>query len=206
MRHILVFWALLFPCYAVFGQTGISLIDQSPFLPPSRAQSGGSATEENKNTKLARLQLRGITSIDGEYIFSVYNPDTREGKWIPQGVEEDGLLIRSYDADSNSVIIFSESENLSRQLQVNDYAKPSPIQTATNLRSSRPTSRQQQQAPGTSAARTNGILTRTAQAVQRPTRRNLETLRARRAELAEKLRKQSEPIGGSGPNQSAKRD
>ncbi len=191
--------SFLLACNFMIAQTGISLIDQSPFLPPNIAQSGGTSTEENKNTKLARLQLRGITSIDGEFIFSVYNPDTRESKWISEGIEEDGILIRSYDANSNSVIIFSESENLSRQLQVNDYAKSSPIRTAAAMTTSRPTP----QAPGTPAVRSTRSLTRAPQAIQRPTRRNLETLKQRRAELAERLREKSQQTDGSNQSQSA---
>jgi len=133
---------------------------------------------------LARLELRGITSIDGEFIFSVFNPDTKESKWMIQGVPDGGIQIRSFDLEANSVVIHSESEDLSRELQMNDYAAP----TAINLASTSSSANKQPQAvqPETPT----GTLTRTQQAIKRPTRRNLQALRERRAQLAEKLRKQ----------------
>jgi hypothetical protein len=91
------------------AQTGVPLLDNWPFAPPGSAQSATTAAPEGP-ASLAKLQLRGITSVDGEYIFSVYNPDTRESKWLPQGVELDGLVIKSYDSKKNSVVIHSEAE------------------------------------------------------------------------------------------------
>ena len=188
------------------AQSNVPLLENWPFTPPGSAQSAQSAAEEGP-ASLARLQLRGITSIDGEYIFSVYNPDTRESKWLPQGQAQDGLTIRSYDAERNTVVIHSETENLSRQMQMNDYAAPSGIRPAPQPA---PVRTSAQSSPTGTATRTTptptGTLTRTQQSVQRPTRRNLETLRARRAELAEKLRKQpssGQTNQGQGDNQSS---
>lgn len=193
MKVIILALSLLTVGSVLRAQTSVPLLDNWPFTPPGSAGSTQSSQDEGP-ASLAKLQLRGITSIDGEYIFSVYNPDTRESKWLPEGQVQDGLSIRSYDAERNTVVIHSESENLSRQMQMNDYAAPSgirpvpqqnPVRTAT-----------QGSPTGTSTRTTpspTGTLTRTQQSVQRPTRRNLETLRARRAELAEKLRKQPKP-------------
>ncbi|QXD23719.1 hypothetical protein F7C95_17625 [Opitutia bacterium ISCC 51] len=184
---------LLFLGTAAFSdaQTGIPLLDNWPFAPPGSSQSTTTAAPEGP-ASLAKLQLRGITSVDGEYIFSVYNPYTRESKWLPQGVELDGLVIKSYDSKKNSVVIHSEAENLSRQMQMNDYSAPTGIRAAprpaTQASSSGTANRTTPQ-----AVSPTGTLSRTQQTVQRPTRRNLETLRARRAELAEKLRKQPKP-------------
>lgn len=174
------------------AQTGVPLLENWPFVPPGSAQTAEITAPEGP-ASLAKLQLRGITSVDGEYIFSVYNPDTRESKWLPEGAALDGLVIKSFDPNKNSVVIHSEAENLSRQMQMNDYSAPSGI------RATPPRPAPQASSSGTannSTPRTvspTGTLTRTQQTVQRPTRRNLETLRARRAELAEKLRKQPKP-------------
>lgn len=168
-------------------QAQVSLLENSPFLPPGK-EAGGAASETGP-ASLAKLQLRGITSIDGQYIFSVYNPETRESKWISQGQAEDGLIIRSYDPENNSVVIHSESEGLSRQMEMNDYAAPVALKAPP----------QPSPQPVTRAAPTpvspTGTLSRAQESIQRPTRRNLETLRARRAELAEKLRNQPRPGG-----------
>ena len=190
MNRNLIFSLSLVCCNFLSAQNNISLLENSPFMPPGRANAANKAAEEGP-ASLAKLQLRGITSIDGEYIFSVYNPDTRESKWVSQGVEEDGIMIKSYDLKSNSVVIHSEAEDLSRQLQMNDYSASAGLRPTPNQVRRPPTT---PQAPGTPAVNnTTTSLSRTQQAVQRPTRRNLETLRARRAELAEKLRKQPTP-------------
>ena len=175
------------------AQTSTSLLENWPFSPPGTTQSSTNSAEDGPPS-LVKLQLRGITSLGGEYIFSVYNPDTRESKWLSQGVEQDGLIIQSYDSNRNTVVIHSPTDNQSRQMQMNDYSAPTGIRAMPQSPSRTP-------APSTGTAnRTTpqavsptGTLTRTQQSVQRPTRRNLETLRARRAELAEKLRKQPKP-------------
>jgi len=174
--------------HLVWAQNSVSLLENSPFMPPGTANAGNNKADEGP-VSLAKLQLRGITSIDGEYIFSVYNPDTRESKWLPKGASMDGLIIKSYDPEGNSVVIHSESENLSRQLAMNEYSASKALRAVPNQAAraavlpKAPTSSARPVSP-------TGTLTRTQQSVQRPTRRNLETLRARREELAEKLRKQ----------------
>lgn len=196
--RVSVLLVLLLLGNSTFAQSGISLLDNSPFMPPGKANTGV-GSEEQGPASLAKLQLRGITSINGEYIFSVYNPDTRESKWIAQGIEEDGLIIESFDIDDNSVVIHSESENLSRQMEMNDYAAPTGLRAPPErpaVTSVRPQPAVQQ-APGVPAVSSGNSLVRTQEAIQRPTLRNLETLRARRAELADKLRKQPQPTNSN---------
>ncbi|MCB1123853.1 MAG: hypothetical protein KJT03_20025, partial [Verrucomicrobiae bacterium] len=122
------------------------------------------------------------------------NPDTRDSKWITQGQTEEGLTIKSYDPERNTVVIHSESENISRQMEMNDYAAPTALRPAPQpvRPTTTPTPMPQPQA-STQAVSPTGTLVRTQQEIQRPTRRNLEALRDRRAELAEKLRKQPKP-------------
>jgi hypothetical protein len=188
----MVILSLSIPFLVAQDSVSVPLLENSPFMPPGKADAG-SATPDQGPPSLAKLQLRGITSIDGEYIFSVYNPDTRESKWIAQGESQDGLTIKSYDSERNSVVIHSESENLSRQMDMNDYAaptalRPMPAQPAVST-IARPATPSPQPVTPTGT----GSLVRTQQEIVRPTRRNLETLRARREELADKLRKQPEP-------------
>lgn len=177
------------------AQSTVPLLENSPFMPPGQADAGSTSPEDQGPRSLAKLQLRGITSIDGEYIFSIYNPDTRESKWITQGQSEAGLTIQSYDPDRNSVVIYSEAENLSRQMEMNDYSAPSGLRAAPTQQARQAVLQNQGNPSRTTAENVTptGTLVRTQQQIQRPTRRNLEALRARRAELAEKLRKQPKP-------------
>lgn len=209
MRATISFLLICSSFHVILAQNTVSLLENSPFMPPGTENKGKNNAEDGP-VSLAKLQLRGITSIDGEYIFSVYNPDTRESNWIPQGESMDGLMIKSYDPEGNSVVIHSESENLSRQLEVNDYSASSALRPISNqaVRASVQSSR----TPTASPVSPTGTLTRTQQMVQRPTTRNLETLRARREELAKKLRKQpksrttNKPQGQSQGGSASKTD
>ena len=197
--------ALLFFASVPFtlAQPSVSLLENSPFAPPGRANSSSTNADAGP-ASLAKLQLRGITSIDGEYIFSVYNPDTRESKWIPQGESQDGLMIKSFNPEGNSVVIHSESENLSRQLKMNEYSASTALRAIQTP--ARPSAQPARTSITSRPVSPTGTLTRTQQTIQRPTRRNLETLRERRAELAEKLRKQPKPGGSTNQPQSQKKD
>ncbi|MDA0348601.1 MAG: hypothetical protein O3C43_02615 [Verrucomicrobia bacterium] len=206
MKPLVLIFPLSLFCSLLPGQNNVSLLEKSPFMPPGKAASAN-ANEVVGPASLAKLQLRGITSIDGEYIFSVYNPDTRESMWLSKDIEEEGLVVKSYDPDGNTVVIHSESENLSRQMKMNDYAASTVLRAPpTVTRQAPPPS--MLQAPGTPAVRPTiptSSLSATQQAIERPTRRNLETLRARREELADKLRKQppstDKPQSGTTPGQ-----
>jgi|GEM_PF-1769820 hypothetical protein len=205
MKRLVLMVAFSLLCSSLLGQSNVSLLEKSPFMPPEKAGANAKADEAVGPASLAKLQLRGITSIDGEYIFSVYNPDTRESKWLSKGIEDEGIVIKSYDPDGNTVVIHSESEDLSRQMRMNEFSKSTALRAPPTIsRQSLPS--RPQQAPGTPAVRsTTSSLSATQQSIQRPSRRNLETLRARREELADKLRKQPpstyKPKSGNTQNQ-----
>lgn len=198
MKHWILFGAAILSPILSQGQGTVSLLENSPFLPPAKAGEGDA--EETVPPSLALLQLRGITSLDGEYIFSIYNSSTKLSKWIRQGVQEDGLTIRTYNPVTNTVMIHSQSENIFHQLQLNQYAQPTgasaPKPTTTPARTPQPTT-----------ATSSGTVSPANRTVDpsRPSRRNLEILRERRQALADQLRQQSNP--GSGPsNNSQVRD
>ena len=167
MRHWILFWTTVLGPLLIQGQGTVSLLENSPFLPP--AKEGDGNEDETEDTPLALLQLRGITSLDGEYIFSIFDPSTRQSKWIRQGVQVDGLTIRGYDPYGNTVIIHSQPVNLSRQLQLNEYAQPSaasvPKAATTPPRTTQPTT--------STSAGTASQANRTVD-TSRPSRRNLE--------------------------------
>ncbi len=193
MKHWIVFWTTVLVPLLSQGQGTVSLLENSPFLPPVKPGAGNA--DESETTSLALLQLRGITSIGGEYIFSIYDPSTRQSKWIGQGVQEDGLIIRDYNPDGNTVIIHSEPDNLSHQLQLNEYAKPTaasaPKAPTTPTGTTQPTTPASTTSGGTASRATRTVDT------SRPSRRNLEILRERRQALADQLRQQSTPGSGS---------
>ena len=189
MRHWILFWTTVLGPLLIQGQGTVSLLENSPFLPP--AKEGDGNEDKTEDTPLALLQLRGITSLDGEYIFSIFDPSTRQSKWIRQGVQVDGLTIRGYDPYGNTVIIHSQPVNLSRQLQLNEYAQPSaasvPKAATTPPRTTQPPTATTSTSAGTASQANRTVDT------SRPSRRNLEILRERRQALADQLRQQSTP-------------
>lgn len=196
MRNWILFWATILAPILSLGQGTVSLLENSPFLPPAKTREGNE--KETASPSLTLLQLRGITSLEGEYIFSIYNPTTRQSKWIKQGVQEEGLTIRSYNPVANTVMIHSQFENLSHQVRLNEYAQPTaasaPKATTTPVGTTQSTT-----------ATSSGSAPRSTRTVDTsmPSRRNLEILRERRQALADQLRQQSNP--GSGPSNAQRR-
>ncbi len=198
MRYWILFWAMISGPILSLGQGTVSLLENSPFLPPATADGGNGSGNEEGDSPLALLQLRGITSIEGEYIFSIFDPSTRQSKWIRQGEQADGLTIRSYNPVANTVMIHSQSEDLSRQLELNVSAAPSPITVPTAAAT--PAGATQ---PTTGPRDTSAAAARASRTVNpsMPSRRNLEILRERRQALADQLRQQSNP--GSAPSNNS---
>ena len=67
MKRLIIFVTTIMACNCMQGQSGVSLLENSPFMPPDKGKNGSSKTAENGPASLAKLQLRGITSIDGEF-------------------------------------------------------------------------------------------------------------------------------------------
>lgn len=167
----------------------MSLLENSPFVPPK--QGGAEAGEAaSASQSLSQLEFRGMTAVGGDYIFSIYNRQTRESRWLSEGVEEDGLLIRSWDANKMSIVIYSVAEDMAREIPILDFSleSESPV-TASNVGNpSAPP-------PPPNAVTPSGDPNdggRPARPDMRPTRRNLETLRQRRQELADRLKQRAQ--------------
>ncbi|MBC9867267.1 MAG: hypothetical protein F7O42_05195 [Opitutae bacterium] len=189
MKHWILFWTTVLGPLLTQGQGTVSLLENSPFLPPARAEEGNA--DEKPPPYLTLLQLRGITSLGGEYIFSIYNPSTKQSKWIRQGVQEEGLTIRSYNPIGNTVMIHSQFENLSHQVRLNEYAQPTAA-SVPKVAPTPPSATQPTTATTATSAETASQANRTVD-TSRPSRRNLEILRERRQALADQLRQQSTP-------------
>ncbi len=158
-----------------------SFIENSPFLPPAVATAIDQGNDGPPS--LSQLQMRGITKMKGEFVFSIYDPKTNKSKWRVLGQEKDGLIVRSYDEGKKTIVIHSVEENLSREMQMNAYTSPSP----GGATQTRELTSNGGRVPSTRA--TGDTITRSNR--QRPTQRNLETLRKRRKALAEKLRQKN---------------
>lgn len=158
-----------------------SFIENSPFMPPA-GPNGKTVGGNVGPASLSSLQMRGITKMKGEFVFSIYDPSTQKSKWRVLGQEKDGLIVRSFDESKKTIVIHSVEDNLSRQLEM--YRKP---RTGGGGQARALTSNGSR-SPATSRP-SGSTITRSNR--QRPTQRNLETLRKRRQALAEKLRQKN---------------
>jgi len=176
-------------CIFAFGGLSAqqSLLENSPFVPPSE-EGGSNESAAKESGKLSQLQFRGYTSIDGMNIFSIYNSQTREGEWYTEGVEsQDGLIVRSWDPNKMSIVVYSTSEDMAREIPI---AEVSASSNAGALTSSGGAS---SSGPGAVTPTVNpNDNARPARPDLRPSRRNLETLRQRRQELAERLKQRAQ--------------
>jgi hypothetical protein len=85
-----------------------SLVKDSPFMP---AASGGAAAGQT-----GPLELRGVIVERGSYAFSLYDLNSKESYWV--GLNETGfpVVVRSYDAASDTVTVEQQGRTLSLTL------------------------------------------------------------------------------------------
>lgn len=83
---------------AVVPGEASSLIQNSPFLPPSYKKFADipNKLEEAKKPEPARFVLKGISHIGSDYLFSIYDPATKKGVWIEAGTPHNGFTILKY--------------------------------------------------------------------------------------------------------------
>ena len=196
MRNWILLWATVMGPLLLQGQGTVSLLENSPFLPPAKAAGGNGNNDGMGDSPLALLQFRGITSIEGEYIFSIFDPSTRQSKWLPHGVQVEGLTISDFDLDNNTVVLHSQSDNQSRQLDLNVSATP------TSVPGGAPTPNRTTNVPRNTSSTAAAQANRTIDS-SRPSRRNVEILRQRREALADQLRQRTN--SGATPSNSSQR-
>jgi hypothetical protein len=106
-----------------------SLVKDSPFLPV--AASGAAAGQSGP------LELRGVIMERGSYSFSLYDLNSKESFWV--GLNETGfpVVVRSYDASSDTVTVEQQGRVLSltlaaaRTMAANPAMAPQPAPGAS---------------------------------------------------------------------------
>jgi hypothetical protein len=83
-----------------------SLLERSPFLPPD-FQRPGTAPVEAPPSPLDRLELRGITTVGGSPVFSIFDPGSSRGYWV--GVNENfaGVTVSEFNDRDESLTVRS---------------------------------------------------------------------------------------------------
>jgi hypothetical protein len=96
-----------------------SLIKNSPF--PQQA-AGSSPTASGP-----QLELRGVSVIEGETLFSIYDVATRRSKWV--GLNESGssFIVRRYDPAKGTVAIEYQGREISLELKQAKVQAMAPV-------------------------------------------------------------------------------
>jgi hypothetical protein len=77
---------------------------RSPFLPPEQAAGAAPAP-----TSQGSWQFSGILGSGPGALFCVVNTETRRSYWLPVGgAAVDGLVVRSYDATNDTLVVQSQ--------------------------------------------------------------------------------------------------
>jgi hypothetical protein len=104
---------------------GSSLLEGSPFLPPSTPKLSTDVPAKPVHAPIDRFILRGISKIGSTYHFSIYDKKTNKARWVTAGDPLNGLTIESFDPTSLAVDYIWNGQSGSIQLaQVNDTRIP----------------------------------------------------------------------------------
>lgn len=109
----------------------------SPFVPAAK-QTPPPAVEVDP--ELEALELAGISIIGDEQRFNLVDTRSKKSFWIVPGTVENGIVIQSYDPETDTVLVrrgkFSKRLGL-RQSQIvavdDSSGKPPPIKTAPGV-------------------------------------------------------------------------
>lgn len=95
VRKTLILWSLL---VTGAGATGTITTD-SPFLP------AGNARGEAATTSPTGVEFCGIMQRDDGLYFGFYESTSGKARWLRQGHDQDGWVVRSYEAGSREITL-----------------------------------------------------------------------------------------------------
>lgn len=114
--------------------TGLSLISDSPFLPPGFEPPGsGSPIGGPPPITSSEYEFHGVYQLGGVYYYNLFNLRERKGSWVSERKPLEDVRIISFDPADNLLVVNvgGEQSNLSL-IQTSD--RPMPVQTAPRAR------------------------------------------------------------------------
>lgn len=96
----------LFCCWAACSWAlDLSLVNNSPFLPPGFQPPGGATATAAPPPQAAQLEYRGVYELGGQLHFNVFDKRTARGTWMRTGEENEGARVVDYDLDEDVVVV-----------------------------------------------------------------------------------------------------
>lgn len=112
-----------------------TLESKNPFLPPGYGKEAPVQKVEPvvQNGPISReVEFRGIVQLDGVYQFSVFNKSSQKGYWLRENESEDGISIRSFDAESMSITLQMNGRS-ERLTLMSESDAPLPVSTSVSI-------------------------------------------------------------------------
>lgn len=106
--------AILAPAWAALPAAAVldSLLHNSPFMPLSAP-----VVEAPPSNQLDRYELRGVSSLGGIAMFSIFDNATGRSFWVRQGETVEGIGIQHYDIASETVTLAGSGQTKRLQLR-----------------------------------------------------------------------------------------
>jgi hypothetical protein len=111
-----------------------TLESSNPFLPPGygKIETAKKITPVVENGPISReIEFRGIVQLDGVYQFSVYNKTEQKGYWLQENQSENGISIRSFDPENQSITINMNGRS-ERLTLMSESGAPMPVAVSVN--------------------------------------------------------------------------
>jgi hypothetical protein len=111
-----------------------TLESSNPFLPPGygKIETAKKITPVVENGPISReIEFRGIVQLDGVYQFSVYNKTEQKGYWLRENQSENGISIRSFDPENQSITINMNGRS-ERLTLMSESGAPMPVAVSVN--------------------------------------------------------------------------
>ncbi|NDV62500.1 hypothetical protein G0Q06_08565 [Puniceicoccales bacterium CK1056] len=108
----------------------LSLVSNSPFLPPGFQPPGTPGQPATPPATSNQYEFRGVYQLSGTYYYNLYDVRERKGSWVTkQDANEKDMRILSFDRESNELAIDVAGKTLSLAL-VETSDRTLPVQTA----------------------------------------------------------------------------
>ena len=115
----------------------VSLIERSPFVGPD-FDPNTSATEVTRvSSGSEEFEFHGVYELDGSTHVLLKAKSDGSFSWYTVGMGHDGIIPKSYDADSNELVIVMNNSEVWLTLQEMGEFKPMPIASVASSPSSR---------------------------------------------------------------------
>lgn len=100
--------AAFLACAACANDLGTAnIVERSPFIPSSFTppQAPAPAAQPVRQAQRQDYEFRGVFEIDGEYRLLISEARSRSGRWLPIGVKQENIEVRSFDRETETATV-----------------------------------------------------------------------------------------------------